>query len=1084
MAKLLPYTGTAGADTRTGTYSLMLGMGGNDVLAGEAGDDILWGGDSKGTRYALDNDRLYGMGGNDTLYGEGGDDLLDGGTGNDKLYGGDGNDTLEGGNGLDLLSGGAGDDVLRGGEGVDILLGEAGNDVLDGGAGIDVMTGGSGNDRYIVDNAFDQIVEFGGGGTDTVESSVSFSLASLIASLGLSDVENLTLTGAQNISGSGNKLDNLIIGNSGNNTLEGAAGNDKLDGGAGNDRLDGGVGNDELLGGLGDDVLLGGDGNDILRGGAGKNTLNGGAGNDVYHVDSADDVISDSGGQDIAYFSVAPRTLPTGIESLVFNLPATPGAPVPVINGSGGADKLEIASGPATVNAGGGNDLLTLASDGATRTLTLGSGDDTVAFKPHAGSQAAPLTTTFVTDFSSGDKIDLAGLGRGGHGLTYTGTTASNFGVWKDASAPAGSIKLNVDTDGNGLADHVIVLAGTPDIANPSALKGVTFPVNQAPQAIPFEVVSQEDTPVTATLNLAALDPDYAGPGSLRISSFNGQALSNVNQGMEVDIGNAKVTINPVTGNYTATPGTNFFGSIPVEYTLTDQGGLSSSSTATFTFTSVNDAPAPIALSYAGNEDTPITGQFDLSGIDPEFAGLGTLKISAFNGVSLDNIEFGSVATIETTGATFNINPYTGSFTATPKLNFSGTVTAAYTVTDIGNLSGSSTARFTFNAVNDAPAPQERTFNGSEDRVLTGILPIAGSDPEGDTVIVQKINGHALTTDRAGISHERLLHGELAVNAMTGEFRFTPDDNFNGDESFTYQVSDQSPGAPAIGNAVATLHLDPVNDNPVAVSRQYAVPNGGMITDDLHLQQLDIDVSTNSPGAPQEVVRFREINGVSLFPGTTQADFNLAHGTLHFNTLTGELDYTARPNTAGTDIVSYVIEDSQHASAAGELTFNVQRHVLAFADGPNARLITVFDDPASASRGIDVGDKIQFDAVFTDFFSTKPLGAKAFEATITEPFDRAEQVYHAQTADGATIVLEMSQLRQSNGTLNETLNLDYTVGNNTLAWHVLDRAETGTNTISVDGAGVFTSPFSDVLTGNIFLADNSGLNAFLNIEYT
>jgi Ca2+-binding RTX toxin-like protein len=130
-------------------------------------------------------------------------------------------------NSKDKLSGTADDDLINGGAGADSLTGNAGNDLLNGGTGADSLKGGAGDDSYIVDDKGDKVTETGNQGTDQVLASISYKLGK--------NVENLTLTGSDNLNASGNELANQLIGNSGDNILDGGKGVDRYRGGGGND---------------------------------------------------------------------------------------------------------------------------------------------------------------------------------------------------------------------------------------------------------------------------------------------------------------------------------------------------------------------------------------------------------------------------------------------------------------------------------------------------------------------------------------------------------------------------------------------------------------------------------------------------------------------------------------------------------------------------------------------------------------------------------------------------------------------------------------------------------------------------------
>ncbi|WP_291302705.1 VWA domain-containing protein, partial [Desulfovibrio sp. MES5] len=198
--------------------------GGNDVLYGGRGDDI-----------------LFGQGGNDALYGGEGDDILHGGTGNDLLFG-------DGVNFDDGVNGVAHNSTLSA---LNALLNNFDADPVHIMAKLNAMT-------------HNELSSF----AEKIESTHG-----LEGSHGLESATD------------GN---DWLYGGAGDDVLFGMGGNDHLYGGAGDDLLFGGSGNDHLYGGAGNDWLFGGSGNDYLDGGEGSDHLYGGSGNDIIVYDKSD----------------------------------------------------------------------------------------------------------------------------------------------------------------------------------------------------------------------------------------------------------------------------------------------------------------------------------------------------------------------------------------------------------------------------------------------------------------------------------------------------------------------------------------------------------------------------------------------------------------------------------------------------------------------------------------------------------------------------------------------------------------------------------------------------------------------------
>ncbi|TAL38794.1 MAG: calcium-binding protein [Alphaproteobacteria bacterium] len=531
---LLPDQGTNEDDTliSTGAGDVMVGLAGDDIYlvddtldrvvenAGQGTDVVkstvsfnlstmanvetlllLGAGNLDGTGNASNN-LIVGNSGNNTLDGGAGDDQLAGSTGDDFYIvdslldlivenPGQGTDTISANLDYDLstafgeienliLTGAAiigigsdADNAITGNANVNTLDGGLGDDTIDGGAGADSMIGGDGDDTFYADNAGDLIFENALEGTDTVISTVTYTLSPT------EEIENLTLTGAGTIDGTGNGLDNVITGNDQINVLDGGAGNDTLDGGLGADTMIGGAGNDTFfvqdpadvvteaagpdvdtivstasfnlatnatnvenltlsgsaVAGTGDggvNVITGTAGNNTLDGGGGDDTLIGLDGNDVFIVDSLGDTVLENSGEgtdtirssvdfDLSFGGQNVENLTLLGAALVGtgdtgNNVITGNANVNTLSGGGGNDTLDgdgdtLSSGADTMIGGLGNDVFIVDNAGDSITEAGSGGTDTVQTEvTYTLTAGAEVETITITGLGA---IDVTGNATG-----------------------------------------------------------------------------------------------------------------------------------------------------------------------------------------------------------------------------------------------------------------------------------------------------------------------------------------------------------------------------------------------------------------------------------------------------------------------------------------------------------------------------------------------------------------------------------------------------------------------------------------------------------------------------------------------
>ena len=389
--------------------------------------------------------------------------------------------------GNDSLTGTSGDDVILGLAGDDVLQGLAGNDFLDGGSGLDTMTGGTGNDTYVVDNAGDVVTESANSGTDTVQSTLTYTLGA--------NLENLTLTGSTPINGTGNTLNNVLTGNSANNTLNGGTGADTLIGGQGNDlyvvdnvgdvvtelasegadlvqsaisyTLGAHLENLTLTGA----IATNGTGNaldNLLTGNSGANVLTGGAGNDTYVVSAGDTIIENATegtdtvssvltwalGANLENLTLTGATVINGTGNSLSNV-LTGNSAANVLDADGGDDTLNGGAGADTLIGGTGHDIYVVDNVGEVVTEQLNEGTDLVQ---------SSVTYTLAPNVENLLLTGTGAINGTGNGLanTLTGTSGNNT---LDGGAGA-------DTLVGGLGNDTYVVDTASDVVTENLTEG------------------------------------------------------------------------------------------------------------------------------------------------------------------------------------------------------------------------------------------------------------------------------------------------------------------------------------------------------------------------------------------------------------------------------------------------------------------------------------------------------------------------------------------------------------------------------------------------------------------------------------
>jgi Ca2+-binding RTX toxin-like protein len=788
------------------------------------------------------------------LTGNAADNILDGAQGADTMAGGIGNDTYYVDNTGDIVTeaidagidtvyssvdqialaanvenavlfgfattvnGNALDNTLVGNGLANSLSGGAGNDVLDGGTGADIMSGGMGDDTFFVDNAGDSVVELAGEGTDTVVASVDTSLAALSA-----NVENLVLTGTNNLSGTGNALANQISGNSGNNTLTGGAGNDVLDGGAGAD---------SMVGGIGDDT---------------------------FYVDQSGDLVSESAGEGTdLVVSAVTYALGANLENLTLsgfvNIDATGNAVGNILQGNSASNVLDGGAGTDSLRGNGGADTLRGGLDNDTYVFALGDGQDsieendgtvgnvdTISFA--SGIVPASITASriggdLVLQYSANDSVTVKGwytssaqkieqifFADSGETLNAAQITAlinhTPTGTVSIAGTTAQNQTLtavNTLADIEGMGDVSYQWQASTDGANWTLIDGATSPVLSLTQAhvgkqirvvgsyvdgqgapefmnssATTAIVNINDAPLQSgtqtPLAAGVEDTSYTITEASLLAGFtdgDGDALSVV----DLTASNGTLSaFDAVARSWTFNPNANYNGTVDISYGVSDGVATPVAATHSFVLTATNDAPTGgVTLSGTTTENQTLSATNSLADAD----GMGTLGYqwqSSGDGVTWLAISGANASTFTLTGlqvgkqVRVNVNYTDGQGTlesitsastaiVASALNYVVGTSAADTLTgsvgadSMQGLAGNDT--YVVNHVGDIVI---EALNAGTDIVQASISYALTDNVENLTLTgIDAINGTGNTLNNAitGNSADNVLDGGLGVDTMAG----------------------------------------------------------------------------------------------------------------------------------------------------------------------------------------------------------------------------------------------------------------------------------------------------------------------------
>ncbi|ENM6413187.1 tandem-95 repeat protein [Vibrio parahaemolyticus] len=216
-----------------------------------------------------------------------------------------------------------------------------------------------------------------------------------------------------------------------------------------------------------------------------------------------------------------------------------------------------------------------------------------------------------------------------------------------------------------------------------------------------------------------------------------------------------------------------------------------------------------------------------------------------------------------------------GTWTFTPQIDDDTEVSFTFDIIDDEDLVVSGSANLDILPINDAPNAENDVITTEEDTAVTIDVLVNDSDVEGDALSIQS----------ASVPSE-----QGSVDIVDGKLVFTPAENFNGEATITYIVTDGD----LTDEAKVTVTVTPVNDSPVAVDDTTSIQEDTAVTIDVLTNDTDVDgdkLSIESASVPKEQGTVEVVDGKLVF--TPAENFN-GDAEITYTVTDGELTDEAK----------------------------------------------------------------------------------------------------------------------------------------------------------------------------------------------